>query len=258
MTQPLVVVPADVRKLEGYRWHAVTETYIEAAIAAAGVLPLLLPSAGAGRLDLEALLEQVDGVLLTGSKSNVDPSLYGKRRTGRGGPYDPDRDATVLPLVLAAVARGVPVLAICRGMQELNVAMGGTLETAVHERQGNLDHRTPSSPDRDVRYGIRQEVVAEKDGLLASLVGTEPFLVNSLHRQGIDRLAEGLAIEARAADGVIEAVSVKGSRAFALGVQWHPEYWAVSDGPSDRIFSAFGDAVRTRYAGRRAMRPAAE
>jgi putative glutamine amidotransferase len=249
--QPLVVLPTDVRRLEGYRWHAVTETYIEAALSAAGVLPLLLPSAGAGRIDLDTLLESVDGVLLTGSKSNVDPTLYGRRATRAHEPFDRDRDATTLPLIRAAIGRGVPLLAICRGMQELNVALGGTLANDIHGHEGNLDHRAPKSPERDERYGIRQEVRPAAGGCLATIVGAGDFRVNSLHRQAIDRLADGLTVEARAPDGVIEAVSVTGAPAFAVGVQWHPEYWSASDERSSRLFKAFGDAARARRQARK-------
>lgn len=250
MVQPLVAVTTDVNAYEGYRWHAAPETYLDAALSVAGVFPVTVPSMGADRLDLDRLLQCVDGVLLTGSKSNVDPERYGETRTRENGPYDPARDATALPLIRKAIASGVPVLAICRGMQELNVALGGTLASELQEMPGNLDHRAPKSDRQDGRYAIYQKVDLAEDGCLATLLGEGPIEVNSLHRQGIGRLADDLAVEARAPDGVIEAVSVKRARAFAVGVQWHPEYWVRTDLPSARLFKAFGEAVRAHFAAR--------
>lgn len=255
--QPLVAVSTDVRQFENYTWHAAPRQYLEAAISAAGVFPVLVPSFG-DRLDLDELLSRVDGVMLTGSKSNVGPSLYGKEATEADGPYDPDRDATTLPLIRKAIDRGVPLLAICRGIQELNVALGGTLATEIQERPGSLDHRAPVSDDQDERFAIRQAVTIKPGSCLAGVFGAGDIDVNSVHRQAVDRLGERLEVEAVAPDGTVEAVSVRDARAFAVGVQWHPEYWAATDGNSARIFAAFGDAVRLHAAGRTVGRMAAE
>lgn len=257
MSQPLVAVSTDVKQFENYTWHAVPRQYIEAAIAGAGVFPVLVPSFG-GRLDLDELLDRVDGVMLTGSKSNVDPSLYGGNAGEANGPYDPDRDATTLPLIRRAIERGVPLLAICRGIQELNVALGGSLATEIHEQDGIMDHRAPVSDIQDERFAIRQPVSIKAGSCLAGVFGAGDIMVNSVHRQAIDRLGGRLQVEAVAPDGTVEAVSVKDSRAFAVGVQWHPEYWVSSDDASLKIFRVFGDAVRAHARARSSLPQAAE
>jgi putative glutamine amidotransferase len=257
MLQPLVAVSTDVRHFDNYTWHAAPRQYLDAAISGAGVFPVLVPSFG-DRLDLDQLLASVDGVMVTGSKSNVHPSLYGGDASERNGPYDPDRDATTLPLIRKAIDYGVPLLAICRGIQELNVALGGTLAAELQERDGALDHRAPVSDNQDERFAIRQSVSIKPGSCLAGVFGAGDLLVNSVHRQGIDRLGSKLQVEAVAEDGTVEAVSVKDSRAFAVGVQWHPEYWVNSDSNSSKIFRAFGDAVRAHAAARAGARTAAE
>src|SRR5690242_17892684 len=255
--QPLVAVSTDVKLFENYTWHATPQQYLEAAISGAGVFPVLVPSLGA-RLDLDRLLDSVDGVMMTGSKSNVHPSIYGGDVSEANGPYDPARDATTLPLIRRAIERGVPLLAICRGIQELNVALGGTLGTEIHEREGSLDHRAPVSDHQDERFAIHQSISIKPGSCLAGVFGAGEIKVNSLHRQAIDRLGSKLEIEAVATDGTVEAVSVKGARAFAVGVQWHPEYWVNSDSNSAKIFKAFGDAVRLHAAAKAGARAAAE
>ncbi|WP_246727807.1 gamma-glutamyl-gamma-aminobutyrate hydrolase family protein [Chelativorans sp. Marseille-P2723] len=254
--QPLVAVSTDVREFEKYTWHATPEQYLEAAVSVAGVLPLLLPSF-ADRLNFDWLLSSVDGVLLTGSKSNVHPGLYGGVADEKSGPYDERRDATTIPLIRKAIEKGIPLLAICRGIQELNVALSGTLANDIQERDGIMDHRAPQSDSQDERFAIRHPVTINPGTCLADILGTSEISVNSVHRQAVERLSPKLQVEATAPDGTVEAVSVKGARGFALGVQWHPEYWAATDSPSQRLFAAFGDAVRahaeTRLAGARAQ-----
>ncbi|MBP0438208.1 gamma-glutamyl-gamma-aminobutyrate hydrolase family protein [Tianweitania sediminis] len=257
MTLPLVAVPTDVRLFDNYTWHATPQQYLIAAREVAGVVPLLVPALG-DRIDPADLLSRVDGLMITGSKSNVHPELYGQEATEENGPYDPQRDATTLPLIRAAIEGGVPLLAICRGIQELNVALGGTLATEIQDLPGRHDHRAPPGDHHDVRFGIRQAVEIKPDTCLADIFGAGEIQVNSVHRQAIDRLGSQLQVEAVAPDGTVEAVSVRGARAFAVGVQWHPEYWASSDDASARIFRAFGDAVRARAEGMQAMRSAAE
>lgn len=254
--QPLVAVSTDVRQFDNYTWHAVPQQYIEAAIAGSGVFPVLVPSFG-DRLDLDQLLASVDGVMVTGSKSNVHPSLYGGDASEANGPYDPARDATTLPLIRKAVERGVPLLAVCRGIQEMNVALGGTLATEIQERPGSLDHRAPASDVQDERFAIRQTVSIKPGSCLAGVFGAGEIKVNSVHRQAIDRLGGRLQVEAVAEDGTVEAVSVVSSPGFAVGVQWHPEYWVHTDGNSARIFQAFGDAVRRHATARQGTRDAA-
>ncbi|QDG75654.1 gamma-glutamyl-gamma-aminobutyrate hydrolase family protein [Labrenzia sp. PHM005] len=244
MSKPLVLVTADVKSIDGFNWHAVISTYLQAVLKGADAIPMILPALGAD-LDLDAALDNVDGVLVTGSRSNVNPQLYGQEPTEANGPYDPDRDATTLPLIKRAVDRGVPVFAICRGMQELNVACGGTLLTEVQDIEGRQDHRPPTSDSQDERFQIAHTVEINPGGPLETVLGTEPFEVNSLHRQAVGDLGKGLAIEAKAEDGTIEAMTVKDAPGYVLATQWHPEYWVMTDGPSKKLFEAFGDAVRT-------------
>jgi len=248
---PLVLVSTDRRLIDGYEWHMTPTSYVEAVLVGAHALPLQLPSLG-GALDLDAVLDQVDGVLLSGSKSNVHPTLYGAEPTIDHEPYDPARDATTLPLIRRAIAKGVPLFAICRGYQELNVALGGTLATEIQTLEGRMDHRAPDLPTVDERFAIRHPVKVASGGCLGPILADDTVQVNSLHRQAIDTLAPGLVVEATAEDGTIEAVRVKDASAFAVGVQWHPEYWVRSDAPSARLFAAFGDAVRARAAARAA------
>ncbi|TKT77604.1 gamma-glutamyl-gamma-aminobutyrate hydrolase family protein [Aquamicrobium sp. LC103] len=243
MRKPLVAVSTDVRHFENYKWHAAPHQYLEAALSGAGVTPVLVPSFG-DRLDMDALLASVDGVMVTGSKSNVHPSLYGGNASEANGPYDEERDATTLPLIRLAIERGVPLLAICRGIQELNVALGGTLATEIQEQEGIMDHRAPDSPSQDERFAIRQPVRIQAGTCLAGVFGAGEIKVNSVHRQAVGRLGNRLQVEAVAPDGTVEAVSVIDAPAFAVGVQWHPEYWVSTDDASGRIFRAFGDAVR--------------
>lgn len=244
MTKPLVLVTADVKSIDGFNWHAVNSTYLQAILKGSDAIPMILPSLGA-ELDLDATLDQVDGVVATGSRSNVNPQLYGEAPTEENGPYDPDRDATTLPLLKRAIERGIPVFAICRGMQELNVALGGTLLTEIQKLNGRKDHRAPASEQQDERFRIAHPVEVSSGGCLEEVIGAEPFEVNSLHRQAVGDLGNGLIIEAQAEDGTVEAMSVRDSPGYVLATQWHPEYWVMTDGPSKKLFSAFGNAVRT-------------
>lgn len=247
INQPLVAVSTDVRELYNYLWHAAPQHYLEAAIAAAGVFPVLVPSFG-NRLDFDQLLAAVDGVMITGSGSNVHPSLYGGDASEANGPYDPARDSTTLPLIRKAIDHGLPLLAICRGLQELNVALGGTLATEIQERPGSLDHRALQCDSRDEQFAIRQIMTIKPGSCLAGVLGAGEIKVNSLHRQAVERLGTQLEVEAVAEDGTVEGVSVRNARTFAVGVQWHPEYWVQSDESSARIFRAFGNAVRAHAA----------
>ena len=239
----LVAVPADVRDFQNYRWHATPDTYLKALVRVAGATPVIVP-AMVDELDLTAILDRVDGVMTTGSASNVHPERYGVSPTPSFEPFDPDRDLLTAQLIAECIRRGLPLLAVCRGHQELNVAFGGSLATEIQEIDGRMDHRAITHEDQRERYATRHDVAVTQGGLLASIVGDGPIRVNSLHRQAIDRLGEGLSVEATAPDGTIEAVSVTGAKSFALGLQWHPEFWAESDAPSAAIFEAFGAACR--------------
>lgn len=243
MSKPVVAIPCDFREFDGNVWHVVAHQYVRAAVEGAGVMPFLIPALETGN-DIDEILDRVDGVLASGARSNVHPSLYGREAKDSDGPFDPGRDATSLPLIRRAIERGVPLFAICRGIQELNVALGGTLASEIQDQPGIWDHRKPDVKELDVAYGIRQDVIVKEGSCLASVIGAGTVRVNSLHRQAISTAAPRLAVEAVAEDGTVEAVSVIGSKAFAVGVQWHPEYWVGSDEPSNNLFKAYGQAVR--------------
>lgn len=240
---PLVLVCSDIQEIAPYRWHAVPEPYLRAITQGANAAPIILPSLGK-EISIESILSRIDGVMLTGARSNVNPTIYGKEADSKHGPFDPDRDETTMTLTNSAIAMGIPLLAICRGMQELNVALGGTLAGEIQEKDGRIDHRSPQSEDSDVKFQLAHPIVPIENGFLASILGSAPVEVNSLHRQSVDILSDKLNIEATAEDGTVEAVSVKDSCNFALGVQWHPEYWVSTDKPSRQIFEAFGKAMR--------------
>lgn len=258
MSLPLVGIPCDTRDIAATPFHCVGEKYITAVARGARALPVLMPAFGPGPdapppaelYDLDAMLERLDGILVTGSPSNVEPHHYEGIPSRPGTLHDTQRDNVTLPMIRGALARGIPVLAICRGIQELNVALGGTLHQHVQEQPGLRDHRSPPDEPRDVKYAEAHEIELEPGGMLARLSGMQTWRVNSLHEQGIDRLAGGLDVEARAPDGMIEAVRVRDARAFALGVQWHPEWRFWEDKLSVALFEAFGAAARERMAWR--------
>jgi putative glutamine amidotransferase len=193
---------------------------------------------------VEELLSNADGIYLTGSPSNVHPSHFGEDVLDPALPLDPARDAWTLPLVPRAIARGIPLFAICRGLQEANVAFGGSLHQAVQELPGKMDHRSRDKDPDEVQYGPAHEVYVVPGGLLDELIGPIRFMVNSLHGQGVHELAEGLRPEACAVDGIVEAFSAVDAPAFNLCVQWHPEYKVGENPESVRLFQAFGDACR--------------
>jgi putative glutamine amidotransferase len=242
---PLIAIPADRRLYGKHYFHMVGEKYIEAVAQGANAVPVLVPALGS-EIDLPSLLDACDGLLLTGSASNVEPHHYGGPASEPGTLHDSNRDATTLPLIARAVAAGLPVLAICRGFQEMNVAYGGTLNPKVHEVPGNLDHRDDESLPLDVQYAPAHEVLLEPGGQLQKIAGADRLRVNSLHSQGVERLGTDLIVEARAPDGVIEAFRVADSPTFALGLQWHPEWQFAKDPFSRALFAAFGRATRQR------------
>ncbi len=224
--------------------HAASDTYIRATDQVVGGVPVLIPANGA-KADIQTLLARLDGIILTGSRSNVQPALYGGPPHAEGTPEDSNRDGVTLPLIRAAVAAGVPLLAICRGMQELNVALGGSLHQRLQDLPDHFDHSTPMQPNARVRTGKAHSVRITPGGWLHRVAGATEIPVNSLHNQGMDHLAPGLVAEAVAPDGTIEAV--RGTfPGFVIGVQWHPEYDWESDAVSRRIFEEFGAVVAAR------------
>jgi putative glutamine amidotransferase len=251
MTKPMVLLPSDVRQVGIHPFHCVGEKYINAVLDGSDAIPILMPSWGAG-VDLvqhddspiEDLLDRVDGVFLTGSPSNVHPVRYGVEK-------DPDymldeqRDEAVFELIQACLKRNMPLLVVCRGFQELNVALGGTLYDKVHEVKSCFDHRENTELDRNGQYAPAHEVVVQTGGILEEIIGAGPMSVNSLHGQGVREVASGVHVEAISTDGLVEGVSLPGRD--VLGVQWHPE-WRFQEKPEyAAVFKWFGDAVR-RYA----------
>src|SRR5579863_7851603 len=218
--RPVIGIPADRRMLGLQAYHLAGEKYLTAVLDGAGGLPLIVPAIGR-ELSLEELFDTLDGLLFMGSPSNVDPRHYRGEPSEDATLHDPHRDDTTLPLIPRAVAAGVPVLGICRGFQEMNVAFGGSLWQKLHEVPGHIDHREDLKLPVDQQYDLAHEVVLEPDGVLRRLAGSDRVRVNSLHGQGVRELGRGLAVEARAPDGVIEAFRVDRGARFALAVQWH-------------------------------------
>ncbi len=246
---PLIGIPADRRILGPHPFHCVGEKYILAVAEAAGALPVLIPSLGEDGLD--ELLARVDGILLTGSPSNVEPHRYAGPASEPDTLHDPHRDATTLPLIPRVIAAGLPLFAVCRGFQEMNVAFGGTLWQKVQDVPGKQDHREDKSQPLEVQYAPAHEVELADGGLLRRLAGAPRATVNSLHAQGVQRLGDDLEVEAVAPDGLIEAFRVGTAPGFALAVQWHPE-WQVMQNPFSRaLFAAFGDAARAHLQARK-------
>src|SRR3954447_25341299 len=239
--RPPLLVPPGHRMIGGLCYHVAASKYVQ-AVRLAGCQPLIVPSVEPP--DDDALLDVAHGVLLTGSPSNVHPSHYAENVLDESLPLDPARDAWILPLIPKVLAFGMPLFAICRGFQEANVALGGTLHQAVHKVSGYADHRDRDEDPVEVQYAVAHDVSIEPGGVLARLLGTDRIAVNSLHGQGVNRLAPRLKIEARAPDGLVEAFSVADAPGFALAVQWHPEWHAAENPISMRLLGAFGDAAR--------------
>ncbi|WP_293764146.1 gamma-glutamyl-gamma-aminobutyrate hydrolase family protein [uncultured Aquitalea sp.] len=250
MQQPIIGIPCDIKMVGPLPFHAVGEKYIAAAAGAVKGVPVLIPALGAD-IPVRDILDMVDGVLLPGSLSNIEPHRYGGAASRQGTLHDPARDATTLPLIDLLLQEGIPLLGICRGFQEINVALGGELFQHVQEEEGFKDHREPDTQNLDEMYGLAHALHLQPDSLLKGWMGGKEVVeVNSLHQQGIKRLADRLAAEGVADDGLIEAYRVKDAKGFAYGAQWHPE-WKYWENPvSMAIFNAFGDACRKRRADR--------
>ena len=249
-TKPVIGVPACRKSIDIHPFHVVGEKYLQALIDGADALPLIIPVM-AEHFDIDDILAQVDGVFLTGSLSNVEPHHYGGEPSDPGTLHDPHRDATTLPLTRRVLEAGVPLMAVCRGFQELVVALGGSLHQKVHEVEGYHDHRENPDDPIDVKmYGPSHPVDLVEGGVLHKLAGEHRVMVNSLHAQGMAKLPDGVTVEAVADDGLIEAFTVDGIPGFALGVQWHPEWRTTENELSLAIFRAFGAACR-EYAGQR-------
>lgn len=241
--QPLVGVISDRRMVGAHAFHMAGEKYLRAVVDGAHAYPVMLPSLAEG-FDVMDILARLDGLLLTGSPSNVEPHHYLGEPSRPGTWHDPERDITALALIPAAIRVGMPLFAVCRGFQEVNVAFGGTLHQYVHEVPGLNVHKENPEDELDVQYAPVHAVTLAEGGLLHSITGEATIQVNSLHSQGVASLGKELVAEAWAEDGLVEAFHVENAPGFTLAVQWHPE-WKVTQNPvSMRIFGAFGDACR--------------
>ncbi len=242
----IVGIPACAKTFDERTYYTTNPRVADVLLNAVGALPIAIPPVGEAQI---GILDRIDGLLVPGSPSNVHPSHYGIGESLTPDRHDPARDATTLPLIRAAIARGLPLLAICRGVQELNVALGGTLLQNVHELPGRSDHRGNGNGSIDVAYGPKHLVTLS--GALARIVGANSIMVNSLHGQAVDRPGEGLVVNAVAEDGTIEAVSAPNAPGFVMGLQWHPE-WKWADYPASvAIFRAFTEACQAHQQGLR-------
>jgi len=248
-SKPIIAVPSDRRILNPHPSHISGEKYLKAIIDGAHGFPIIVPSM-AEDIGVDEILDRIDGIALTGSYSNIEPHHYGAESADESGFHDPHRDAMTLPLALRALEKGVPLLAVCRGHQELNVALGGSLHQNLDDVPGYHSHLENKSDPLDVQYGPSHPVSLMEGGLLRKLAGTESVMVNSLHAQGIAKLADGVAVEAVADDGLIDAFTVDTAPGFNISVQWHPEWRVTENEFSMKLFEAFGDACRSRAAER--------
>lgn len=254
--KPLIGVVADLNRKPKHAVHSVQDKYLDAVTAGAGAIAVMLPAlidrpggAFSDPGDINQIISRLDGIFLTGATSNVDPGQYGATLSNPESPADPARDHVSLAVARAAIARGMPVLGVCRGFQEINVALGGTLHQEVHNTTGFSDHRERDDDPLEAQYGPSHPVALTPGGVLHRLAHTDTAHVNSLHGQGVDRLAPGLTVEARAPDGLVEAYRGDGP-GFLLAVQWHPE-WRFRETPlSAAIFKEFGAAARAWHARR--------
>jgi len=252
LSTPLVWLPADHRLLgkadRTAPFLVLGDKYARAVKANAGAQPVVFALADGD--DVDALLGLVDGVMLTGSPSNVHPSHFGAEVANPALPLDPQRDALTLRLVTACLDRAIPLLGVCRGFQEINVALGGSLHQQVQNIPGMQDHREVADQPYELQYAPSHSIAIAPGSVMARWAGGTTAQVNSLHGQGVDRLAQGLRALAHAQDGLVEAFEVEGAKSFAVAVQWHPE-WRTSDNPFyGAIFAAFGDACRAHRAAR--------
>lgn len=249
MTKPVVGVIGNAHVVnDRHNVQLVGQRNLRAIAEVAGALPLMF--AGTPDItDIEALLEAVDGILLTGARANVHPTHFGVEPDPRHEPYDHDRDAMALGLIRACVDRGIPLFGICRGFQEMNVAFGGSLHPEIRDIPGRMNHRMPRlengevHPDPEVVFADRHEVRLVAEGLFARLLGCETIRVNSLHGQGILEPGGRIVIEGVAEDGTIEAIRIADAPSFALGVQWHAEYDPQHNPINQALFQAFGAAL---------------
>ena len=245
LRKPVVLMTMGSQERKGHDYQVMTHKYITPLVEFSDCVPVLVPTC-CGIEDLETYLDMADGVYLTGAGSNIDPALYGQENETPGKGQDQNRDLFDIPLVKAAIKRGLPIFGICRGMQEINVALGGDIYQKVYAEPGFNDHRENPEDPVEVQYAQVHGVKIQPGSWLHDTLGTDEIRVNSLHGQGLRSLGRGLAVEATARDGLVEAVRLDDPGPFLLAVQWHPE-WRVGENPFYLgIFQAFAAACRER------------
>lgn len=244
MSRPVVgIIGNSYLMNDEYPTHAGGTMNSEAVANVSHCLPLLIPS-DPRFVTVEELLEVCDGFLLTGGRPNVHPEEYGEDATDAHGEFDRARDAVTLPLVRACVERGQPFMGICRGFQEVNVAMGGTLYPEIRDLPGRMNHRMPPDGTLEEKFALRHVVTLDEGGVFHQLFGAPEVMTNTLHGQGIKTVGDRVVIDGHAPDGTPEAIYIKDAPGFTLSVQWHPEWDAMNDPVSRPLFEAFGAAVR--------------
>ena len=244
MRKPIVGVLANAHLINDQYWiQGSSRMNVEAIADAADAMPLIIPSLP-GRLELDDILPACDGFLLTGGRPNVHPEEYGHKPTAAHGDFDRDRDGIALPLIRSCVERGQPILGVCRGFQEFNVAMGGTLHPEIRNLPGRMNHRMPPDGTIEEKFAHRHPIKMIPGSPYIDLFRSDEVMVNSLHGQGIEEPGPRVIIDGTAPDGTPEAITIKDAPGFAMAVQWHPEYKATEDPVSRPLFEAFGNALR--------------
>ncbi len=244
MARPLVGIIGNAYVInDDYPVQATGVHNIEAVSVVADANAVMVPAMPTAH-DMDDLMAKLDGFVFTGGRPNVHPEEYGEEETAAHGPFDRNRDRVVLPLIRACVEKGVPVLGICRGFQELNVAMGGSLHPEIRDLPGRDNHRMPPDGTLEEKFALRHEITLTPDGPFAKVFGTDKVMTNSLHGQGICIPGPRVVVDGRAPDGTPEAIYIKDAPGFAMAVQWHPEWNAANDPVSRPLFQAFGRALR--------------
>ena len=257
MARPIIGIIGNHHLInDQYEVHGGASMNSEAIASVSEALPLLIP-ADPRFVKIEDLLESCDGFLFTGGRPNVHPEEYGEEETEAHGAFDRARDAVALPLIRACVERGQPIFGVCRGFQEVNVAMGGSLYPEIRDLPGRMNHRMPPDGTLEEKFALRHTVSFTEGGPFQRLFGASQVMTNTLHGQGINRAGARVVIDGQAPDGTPEAIYIKDAPGFTLSVQWHPEYRAAEDPVSRPLFAAFGLAAKAWAAGRRPV-PVAE
>lgn len=249
MSRPVIGIIANAHTInDDYHVQAAGDLNLEAVCEAAGGIPMIVP-ANPDLFDIQELQACCAGFVFTGGRPNVHPEEYGEIETAAHGTFDRQRDRLVLPLIRSCVAAGQPIMGICRGFQEVNVAFGGSLYPEIRELPGRDNHRMPPDGTIEEKFALRHEITFGANGPFHKLIGAQKVMTNSLHGQGIKKAGDRIVVDGYAPDGTPEAIFVKDAPGFTYSVQWHPEWKAAADPVSRPLFSAFGDACRAWVAG---------